>query len=182
MKCDNAKLLKRIQKLENENLHLRERVDFLEGHPTMHAGIKGETIISIEINGKLTSYAAPYDVVTKNGRKIEVKFSNLSTPVKGAKTRRWTWSSTLGVTGRKVYDRLILVGVRDIDVDYGDAGKDPYIFFDVPFEKVPDVMRGRGFIQMSSNPSTARSSNCLILYENYLVTLDLLEWRYGKFY
>ena len=161
---------------------LRSRLELLESKPTLLAGFQGEQLISTKLDGKRQHFSSPHDIVTRRaGKWLEIKFSNLSTPVKGSKTRRWTWHGALGGTGRKVYDRLILVGVRDDDVDYGDIGKEPYIFFDVPFKKVPDVMREKGFIQISSNPWTARSSNSVILYEKYWVTMCYLEWRYGKF-
>lgn len=152
----------------------------LESRPTMRAGFSGEQIISKLVNGIPTAYAAPHDITTiRGGKRLEVKYSTLNIAVKGSKTKRWSWGKVLGMSGRKTYDRLILVGEADPDVDYEWFSDGPYIFFDIPYKRVEGLMRAGGLIQISTNPKTARTPEARLLFDKYILSAHALQNRYG---
>jgi hypothetical protein len=170
----------KCEKLNERIRQLKERLQLLESKPTLQAGFSGEQIISKLVNGIPTAFHSPHDVTTvRRGKRLEVKFSNLNTAVKGARTKRWSWANALGISGKKIYHRLILVGEADPEVDYGDIENGPYIFFDVPFGKVSALIRESGLIQISTNPKTARTDEAKLLFGKYLLSPTSLQERYG---
>ena len=145
-----------IAELESENARLRKELDFLKLHPTIAQGIKGETLVAKLTGGAITSYAESYDVRTRDGLRVEVKFSKLNQPMKVAPTRRWNWSKPLGWLDKgKDYHYLLLIGEKD--PRYFDQYPDetPYVYFLLPIQSVPAVMdKGRtvgGVIQITTN-------------------------------
>lgn len=158
-----------IAALEIENRKLREtiaslseRLSFLETHRTLAAGLRGETLISDLVNGKITAYATPHDIeVTATGQVIEVKLAKLNKPVRTSTTHRWAWSKVFGESGRKKYDHLLLVGEADLKYreQYRDQGS-PYVLFLVPYADVKalSVKTGRNeSIILTTNPRKAKS-------------------------
>lgn len=177
----------RLLELEAENRFLRERLQFLEYHPTIAAGLRGETLVSQAVNGTLTVFTASSDVViSDSGLRLEVKYSKLNQAVAkiGASTQRWTWSRPLGQNNSKVYDRLILVGVADIRyrTQYCDP-ESPFVIFDVPFAEVAPLARKSGThwnIQISTNPLRSSTAPAQALFKQYQVSPAELTRRYGN--
>jgi hypothetical protein len=153
---DITQLQQRIAELESENARLKKEVDFLKLHPTIAQGIKGETLVAQLTDGTITSYAESYDVRTRDGLRLEVKFSKLNQPMKVAPTLRWNWSKPLGWLDKgKDYHYLLLIGEKDpryLD-QYPDGS--PYVYFLVPIQSVSVVMnKGRtigGAIAITTN-------------------------------
>ncbi|WP_157265356.1 hypothetical protein [Azohydromonas aeria] len=107
-----AALRSRVHELETE-------VEFLRLHPTLAQGLKGERLVCRITSGLASKLNAAHDLITKNGLKIEVKFSKLHSPSKTLpETKRWTWTKPMGWLDKgKDYDFLILVGERIIDLN-----------------------------------------------------------------
>jgi hypothetical protein len=152
---ENAALRARVDQLERE-------VAFLRTHPVFVQGLKGETLVATLSSGKLTEFAASHDVVTGTNLKVDVKFSKLNVPYKGAKMRRWNWSKPLGWKDKgKDFDYLLLVGEKDWAnaVQYPDDG--PYVFFLLPKDKVAEVVTSGaaigGNVQINTNLGAASS-------------------------
>lgn len=168
------------QKLKERIRNLEDRLQLIESKPSLRKGFEGEQLISRLVNGKRTMFTTPHDVTARRGgKKLEVKFARLSKAKKVGTTMRWTWGHVLGFSGTKEYSRLILVGEADLALQNGRAKASPYVFFDVPFSRVRDVMRSDGLIQISTNPRTARTSEARLLFDKFQVTSAELKKRYG---
>ncbi|HEV7402612.1 MAG TPA: hypothetical protein VGO11_06800 [Chthoniobacteraceae bacterium] len=140
----------------------------------------GERLISRLVGGTPTLYNAAHDVTVEvDGTRLEVKFSSLSEAFRGAKTKRWTWHNPYGISGKKEYDRLILVGEADSRIRALRPGADPYVIFDIPFERVPEILLPGCPIQISTDARTARAPRAKILFQEFLISVKLLEGRYG---
>jgi hypothetical protein len=173
-----------VRDLREENQILREQVGFLQRHPTLAKGLKGELIVAKVVRGAMIAGNAPYDVLAKRGRfRLEVKYSGLLVAVRGCKTRRWVWTKLFGESGRKNYDRLILVGLAD--QRFSRIYKDrcaPFVLFDVPITEVVELSFSAGkyrAIHLTTNPLTARSVRSSKLFGDYQVTASGLRARYG---
>jgi len=119
------------------------------------AGLKGETLVRDLVGGKLTSFAKSYDIVAGK-RKIEVKYSNLGSPVRGGPTRRWSWSKPLGYKDKgKDYDYLVLIGEKDDRFPDQYLDTTPYVCFFIARNDVEELMyKGKsigGVIQLTTN-------------------------------
>lgn len=181
MDTDPQNLLReRILQLEAENARLRDRIDFLEGVPTLRAGMRGESLVAQLVNGRLTTHTAPHDVVVTNGIKLEVKYSRLSTPnLRFPNSKRWNWGHPLGVRGGKDFDRILLIG--ESDPRYLQAYKDvgsPYVIFDVPYSDAVAINRKDHMIQITTDPSRAGSGTRRLLFGEFQTTLAELKDRY----
>jgi hypothetical protein len=187
---ENARLQAELTLLQAEVKILTGRLAVLDTHKTLAKGMRGEALVAGWISGSVTSNNASHDMVTAAGLvTLEIKYSGLNIAVKSKTvghlgTRRWAWSKPLGESGKKTYDRLILVG--DKDPRYLDQYRDadcPYVLFDVPFSEILNLTiqtnggRYRS-IQLTTNPVTARSAASL-LFGTYQVSLDELTERYG---
>ena len=176
-------LEKENQRLVIENERLLKKVEFFENHPTLAEGIKGETLISSLVNGKLTTRNFPHDIsIRHNGLRLEVKFSNTRYAHDRSPTTRWGWAKILGESGDKIYDRLILIGNADTiyKKKYLDS-ESPYIVFDIPFNEIMPLTTSTGrfrSIQLLINPRKVRSV-AAPLYDKYQITLSTLATRYG---
>ncbi|MFN0198153.1 MAG: hypothetical protein ACKVT0_15510, partial [Planctomycetaceae bacterium] len=113
------------------------------------------------------------------GIRIEVKLSQLSEVKRGEKTKRWTWHHPYGTSGKKKYDRLVLVGEADPRVQAALPTGEPYVFFDIPFERVDDIYSGRGPIQITTDPRTVRAPRAKILFKEFAISIKQFESRYG---
>lgn len=172
LRQQNSDLRARIKILETE-------LEFLRTHPSIMQGIKGETLVASLTGGIITEYAAKHDINLANEATIEVKFSKLNTPVKGAKTRRWNWSKLLGQNDvGKGFDFLLLIGEKDpryLD-QYLDAS--PYVYFLIPRENIDEILTPGKSIgsqaQINTNLKTARAENSRAI-KKYLVTEELVR-------
>ena len=166
--------------LREENRLLHERIKVLESqlaflnrHAALTAGITGEALIRDLSTGALTKYGESFDLLTKTGAKIEVKYSDLNAPVSNASTRRWAWGKIFGESGAKDFDAMVLVGVKD--PRYSSQYKDqqsPYVIFVVPRDKLDPLVIQNGrtrSINLTTNPAKARSA-AAPLYHSYQVT------------
>jgi hypothetical protein len=177
------KLSQEIIALREENAFLRQKVEILEKHPTLVKGIAGETLIAKLLGGVLTNKNACHDIsIERNGVRLEVKYSNLNLAVNISTTQRWAWSKIFGESGKKDYDRLILIG--DTDKQWREHYFDlvsPYVIFDIPLGEAMQFTTQTGryrSIQLSTNPRKARSVAAPI-FAHYQVTLAQLTERYG---
>jgi hypothetical protein len=185
------RLLVKILEIEQERDSLERKVnalvmevEFLRKHRTLRDAIAGETIICELIKGTRTPNGFPHDV-EKGNLKLEVKFSNLNnTSSPSGSYTRWAWGKIFGEGGNKVYDYLLLVGVKDERwvQFYKDKGT-PYVFFCVPHEEVESLtqpMNGNKYraIQLPSNPSRVRRSRAARLYPEFETSYQELETRF----
>lgn len=150
---------------------LREKIEYLESHPSIAAGMQGEKLILDCIGGELTEYAAPYDLELVGGIRIEIKRSRLG-PVskKAPNTLRWAWSNLLGSSSKgKRYDYLLLIGDRDYRYKSCYLVDAPYVFFLIPMARVPQVVgknRRNTQIHLTTNFRTVRSERGLIIIDH----------------
>jgi hypothetical protein len=182
MNSDFSELQRRIRELENENSRLREKIDFLEGIPTLRKGLHGESIISLYVGGRLTAHTARHDVEFEHsGLKLEVKNARLNLPNKKSDCQRWAWRYPLGLDGRKVFDRLILMG--EADPRYRNCYRDPscpYVLFDLPYDQVPRVMTEGEMINATTNPNSKKAKGTTrLLFRSYETCLRELKEKYG---
>jgi len=133
----------------------------------------------------MASRNATHDMIAERGNRIEVKYSGLNAPVRGRDTLRWVWTKVFGESGRKRYDRLLLVGESDLRFasSYRDSGS-AFTLFDVPIARVRElavpVQAGRyTAIFLATNPLTARSFRSQKLFAEYQITTSDLRARYG---
>jgi len=177
----DASLQLRIRELEAENLRLRERIDFLEGVPSLRAGMHGELLIAELLQGRITTHTAPHDVVLSEGLTIEVKFARLNTPnLRFPNSQRWSWAHPLGQKGGKIYHRLLLIA--EADPRYRDLYRDPmcpYVLFDVPFSEVKYLNSPQDLIQMTTDPNRTGSGRRMRLFNEFQTTLAELKNAYG---
>lgn len=157
------------EKLSQENSELRARVEILESelvflrtHPSILQGLKGETLVASLTGGAITEFAAEHDIKLGNNVTIEVKFSKLNTPTKGAKTRRWNWSKLLGWKDKgKDFDLMLLIGEKDPRYSDQYLDSSPYVYFLIPKEKIHEVLTTGKTIgsqaQINTNLRTARA-------------------------
>lgn len=140
------------------------------------------------VQGALSTHNASYDVAVDHAHlQLEVKFSklNLADRRRGAPTKRWAWSKPFGESGKKVFDRLILLGLKDgrYLADYLDP-ECPFMVFDIPYTEIMPftIQTNSGkyrSIQLTTNPRTAGSA-ASPLFQRYQITTTELERRYGK--
>ena len=183
LRLDLAKISQEVLSLREENTLLRKKVEILEKHPTLAKGIAGETLVAKLLGGALTKKNATHDVsLERNGIKIEVKYSNLNLAVDYSTTHRWAWSKIFGESGKKEYDRLLLIG--DTDPRWREQYLDresPYVIFDIPLNEAMPLTTQTGryrSIQLSTNPRKARSA-AASMFTRYQVTLAHLSEKYG---
>lgn len=172
----------KCEELRKQLRHLEDRLQLLQSKPALQRGFLGERIVAKVVNGVLTAFNESHDVIAaRGGILIEVKYSNLNSVLKVGPTKRWNWANAKGISGKKVYHRLLLVGDRDPDVTYSDSDDCPYVFFDVPFDDVDMLMEFRKdkLIQITTNPRPARAPAARLLFTDYIVTESMLKWRYG---
>lgn len=182
---ENRQLRDSVASLSAEIVTLKQKIDFLTGHATLLAGIKGETLISGILKGKMTALTASEDVILKDGKLVEVKYSRLNNPHRAATTKRWSWSRLFGNGGQKRYDYVVLVGEKD--ERWSDQYRDPlspFVIFSVPFESVLDLTvstdAGRfRAIQLTTNPTKARNSNASALFRDFERTRKELARELG---
>lgn len=174
------------QRLREENQRLNKELRWHRSHPTLARGIRGETLVASWVAGLRTSGNAAFDV-DAGGCRLEVKLSALGVAVRARasspelRTLRWTWGKVFGESGRKKYDRLVLIG--DADNRHMAQYRDPgslFVVFEVPFEDVRSVAISSGkIIQLTTNPASARS-RASTLFGRYQLSEDELERRYGS--
>lgn len=185
MQNEIVSLRQHNQELMEENTGLRKKIIFYENHPWVAEGLKGEIIIAKLVHGNMTSYNCSHDIeIEYENLRLEVKLANLNIAKKDGMTKRWVWIRPFGITGRKKYDHLILLGQSDMRFKqlYKDSTS-PFVIFDVPFKAVKSITSrssGGEQIILSTNPTTVRSLRGKILYEKYQVTSKELEERYQK--
>jgi hypothetical protein len=155
MKCDEC------EKLRQENEHLRSKLIFLEIHPTIARGMRGEKIVA-----KITKYEKiegnKSADLTNSILNLEVKYSKCTTANKGRPTKVWTWGKIFGTSGKKEYDRLFLVGYADPKYSKLYPDKDsPYVLFDLSYEDATEWAINGGtaskLIKITTNPNAAKS-------------------------
>ena len=173
----------------NEELRLcREKLTFLESHPSIVTALKGESLVAGWVQGLTTGHNDSIDVIV-GGIRIEVKMTAVPTiAYKGGKTFRWHWPQILGVGRSKQFDRLILLGGKDQRFwnQYLDPSC-PYVIFDIPYaDLVPNqygllIDGGNAWdcIYLSTNPRTVRSAGSHLLFTKYQTTAKDLESNYG---
>jgi hypothetical protein len=137
-------------------------------------------LISGILNGKLTVHTAPHDIDLKDGRKIEVKFSNLNRPNKNSESTRWSWNYPTGLRRGKAYDALLLIGVADPRFHelYLDA-ECPYVIFDIPMKAVKRFNQRGNHISITTDPSRGGDGTRVALFAEFQTTMELLKRKYG---
>lgn len=179
-------LLAEIQSLKDANLRLRHEVEYLRLNPSIARGMRGETLVADFVGGVRSKRGAGHDVLTTDGLQlIEVKYSSLLQAIGGRPVRRWVWTKLFGELGRKQYDRLLLVGESDSRfMDMYVDPTSPYVIFDIPYQNAIELAGGiksgrYSQIQLTSNPSTVKSSRAKELFEVYQVPVWELRRRYS---
>jgi hypothetical protein len=174
-------LQRELAALRAENARLRRRLGFFERHPELQSGDVGEARIAQLVGGRSRGHPSSFDITARNGARIEVKTSTLTIVTPNTVTKRWAWMRILGQDGRKQYEYLVLLGLRDdrFTNQYADP-KSPYVMFVVPWSDVPKVTMGKRHvqIQLTTNPSMVGPRGRL-LFTKYQVTEAQLARRVG---
>lgn len=177
---EEQRLLLEVQSLTSRVAELESEVQFLRTHETIAQGMRGENFVSELTSGELTAYRAGFDVLVGGKTKVEVKFSNLRTPVAGSPTRRWQWFKPLGHQDYgKDYDLLLLMGEKDHRFKDQYLDTSPYVYFLVPRAVVPEMStidrtNSASVISMSSNFSRQTAPKGKLLLK-YLVSVQKIE-------
>jgi hypothetical protein len=171
-----VELEERIAVLAAENEQLRIKL----GPATWRIDAnKAEAFIHNLVGGARTLGSVEYDLTAPNGKKIEVKFSNLNTPVVGKPIRRWVWARILGRGDRKQFDNLILVAPHDPQFSEQSIDPEsPWIIFDVPFEHVRSLVERDGTIWINTHPTKFRRKTHERLIREFQTTRSELASRY----
>lgn len=178
--CGECVRLQKENKLMGEKIKLLEsKLEFLLSHPTIANGIKGESIVKGLTKLKKTEGNKSFDLFSHE-LKIEVKFSRKSINQKGKKTMVWAWGKTLGSSGKKDYDRLILVGESDERYsNYYAEPESPFVIFDLSREDARIFSRTGGsaknIIKIVTNPNTQKNKN---FFEIFNISSSELKRRY----
>jgi len=171
-----ALLRARIAELETEIALLRSK---LGGAAWRVDGHRAEEFIAQLLGGNLTNGSAPFDLQLPTGMQFEIKFANLNEAVKNKSTRRWNWRHILGSDRGKHFDRLLLFGPTDLRYrQYYSDPDAPYVMFDVPFDKIPPLMKCDNLIWISTNPLRARTAAARALFSHYQITSTQLVKKY----
>lgn len=181
-----SELVTELNRMRRENRELRDRLGFLKDHPTLVRGVRGETIVAKMVDGSRNTKNAPHDLTLKSSPlRLEVKYSELNVAIRGRGTKRWVWTKPLGESGRKRFDRLILIGPTDprFSSYYRDS-RAPFVLFDVPFSQVKSlsvpVQRGRyTAIYLTTNPCTVRSTSAHRMWRVFHISASELQRRYS---
>ena len=168
--------------LQEENRILKDRISFLEGHPTLSEGLRGKRLIHNIIGGMLTAHTESHDLELDTGELLKIKMANLNVAVKGYSTKRWAWGKIFGTSGAKNFDFIILVGHTDerFREHYLDPSS-PYVFFLVPYDEIGPMTTKAGnweSIFLTTNPVQQKSKSSR-LFNEYQVTIDHLHKRFG---
>ena len=152
-------LLKENEALRRENEALKKKLDFARGGPCVIyvAGLPG---------GEPSRYKDGYDLTTKHGRRLEVKWSKVQLS-KESNYRGWVWDNVLGRNETKTYEILVLGGQREERHEAQYPVGLPYVCFLVPRQYV-DSIRTCNAVRLNTNLATARAPKSEIL-KRYLV-------------
>lgn len=158
--------------LRRENDDLRNRIKALEEHSPTDLGLIGEKFVEKVLSGERTASTKPYDIILKNGTRIEVKYASLSAPGRKSNTRRWVWRHVFGESGKKEYDFLILLGEPDARHKHSyKEQNESYVIFCIGFEIVKNFVSNAKdkTIFLTTNPLIKRKnlSNTMLLYTNH---------------
>jgi hypothetical protein len=153
------------KRLSNENVQLRNQLEFLTTCPSIAQGLQGERLVANLTGGVLTGYADSHDIVVKSGERLEVKKARVRVEANGYK--RWIWHSPLGRRSTKDYEWLVLIG--DKDADYADQYPPelPFVFFLVPRDAIDKIKSGDN-VEIGTNLAGARAPRTRAL-RSYLV-------------
>jgi hypothetical protein len=184
-RTENHKLKQKIAELEARTAYLENEALQYRTHELLATGMRGETLVSKIVNGRVTAYAIGHDIETGGGTLLEVKRSKLHSWDKRSGSTKWQWAKLLGESGKKKYDYAILVG--DIDRRYAEYYKDPnssWVIFCVPFEEINEVAtQGQRadyrHIQISTNPMGTRRMKTKKLFQEYQISTCELGERFG---
>lgn len=144
-------------------------------------GIYEELICNLT-GGQRMAAGHPYDVLSANKTRLEVKGSKLrryGNSVNG----RWEWTDLLG-KGRtpKQYDRLILVGDTELmcETDFGPLIDEAYYYFDVPYQWVLEYTCGHPARTLACAHLKVCSRFGRELWNKFACAEDDLAQRYGQ--
>jgi hypothetical protein len=181
MKVDNTEFLKEeVRTLRSRVAELEAQLRFLETHEFIAQGLRGESLTCELTGGVASALGEGYDVLVGGLLKLEVKFSRLRTPVKGATTRRWQWTRPLGWKNYgKDYDLLLLIGERDHRYANQYPDDSGYVYFLIPKPNVRALMTvdremGAGHITVGTNLENTRSAHSKII-KRFLVPFDRIK-------
>ncbi len=154
---------RRINELQQELLKCQRKIEELIDHPTLVAGLTGETLIASFVKGKLSDKGASYDFELINGDRVEIKLSKLNIPMKGYPTLRWTWDRVLTSDGgcAKDYKYLILIGEKDERYQSFEEDKSNFVFFLITKEEAKEFSAPKdlsGHINLTTNSKTQRTN------------------------
>jgi hypothetical protein len=171
-----AELQKQVTTLRAENELLRSNLGSTAWRIDAN---KAEAFVHELVGGTRSRGSAEYDLTAPNGKKIEVKFSNVNTPVAGKLIRRWVWARILGRGDQKQFDNLILVAPHD--PRFRQDAKDPespWVIFDVPFKHVHSLVERDGTIWMNTHPTKFRRITHERLIREFQTARNELTSRY----
>ncbi|MHC2021485.1 hypothetical protein [Methylobacterium sp. CM6247] len=163
-----------IEKLQKENATLLIKIDNLNRHLTALrtrlksvTGNEGEDLLAGLLIGDLTVGNKSFDFIGNDGLKYEIKTSKLGVPMIGANTKRWTWSKIFGMSRKKEFDWIVLVGEKDerFADHYTDKESDVVCFI-ISYETAIELIDKNNTIQLTSNPNTASKSKSSVLFTN----------------
>ena len=171
LSLENARLRRDLQ------LCMAER-DRLRGLQPFRRGLEGERYIAELVGGTVTITNARSDVVTGSGDHLEVKLSGLRVAVHGKKTKQWAWEDILGEDGKKIYDRLVLLG--PVDERYRKPTDGRYVIFDIPYDDAVELLPNPRYLAVSTNIERSFSKISATLFEKYLTTEADMRRNYRR--
>jgi hypothetical protein len=143
-----------ILALENENAALKNEIKALKTKIEFARGVPVEELVKEWTEGTRMNYKDGHDVTTKNGTRLEVKFSNVHTLKSSIK--RWNWDSLLGENEKKEFDYLVLAGAKDESYEYPAL---PYVLFIVPRDAVNDITSRGNCMALNTNLDIVRGNS-----------------------
>ena len=188
LRAENARLRKRIEKLEAEIVRHREQRRRASRHAANSTGKEAEDYVCRLLGAKATERNADHDFVIGR-RRFEIKGSKCNLfypgPDQTYSYSRWTWHNFLGVGSKKTYHRLILVAEADPSrkATYRDK-RSPYVIFDLPFAFAKKIASeraradGRFAFHLISHREGAKSSVLCREMWKFEVTRAELKQRY----
>jgi hypothetical protein len=168
-----VELTQRVRELEN-------KFHDLMSHPKIVAGLKGESLVIRLAEGVKAKQGASYDVILKDGSKVEVKYASchIPNPAYPESTKRWFWHRIFGNKRMKDYKYLVLIGEKDVRFQSSYKDDSPFVFFLVDSNIIDEVVTNdsRGSIYLTTNPNSARSKRAKLLWQVRKMTEEMEEF------
>ena len=172
-------LKEQIAELERVIRELRPKADLWDRFAKTFSGLRGEELGVRLLLAERVFGNSVFDLVADDGRRLEVKFARLTQEPNKPTVERWKWVHLLGTSGKKQYDRLLLVG--ESNQKFSDSYREPtseYVIFDLSRKDVRKLRLPReGSLTINSDPARSSPRHDR-LFTQFEVTISELRERY----